>query len=69
MDQQALKQDFERFDGDSNGRIDRNEFLALVQSLGIPMSEDRAYVAFQAIDINGNGSIEFDEFASWWKRR
>ncbi len=63
-----LKAEFDRFDSDKNGFIDREEFAALVSSLGAELSEDRVGVAFRAIDVNGNGRIEFGEFCAWWQK-
>jgi hypothetical protein len=28
-----------------------------------------AHTAFMAIDVNGNGVIEFGEFCSWYEKR
>lgn len=64
----ALKAEFERFDSDRNGTIDEDEFERLVRALGITLSPEHTHTAFLAIDVNGNGVIEFGEFAGWWKR-
>jgi Ca2+-binding EF-hand superfamily protein len=69
MDDDELRREFQRFDADANGRIDEQEFSALVRSLGVNLSENRIAVAFGAIDIDASGSIEFGEFCSWWSRR
>ena len=69
MTDDELKKDFDRFDNDGNGRIDESEFGALVRSLGVTMSDARVAVAFQALDIDGSGSVEFGEFRNWWKKR
>lgn len=65
-EQATLKREFDRFDADKNGFIDRDEFAALVKSLGVELSEDKVGVAFRALDVNGNDRIEFNEFRVWW---
>lgn len=67
-DDANLQAEFERFDADKSGYIDENEFAALVSSLGSTLSRQKVAVAFLAIDINGNGRIEFGEFRSWWSK-
>lgn len=65
-EQATLQREFDRFDADKNGFIDRDEFAALVKSLGVELSEDKVGVAFRALDVNGNDRIEFNEFRVWW---
>ena len=64
-----LREEFDRFDADGNGWIDEDEFAALVRSLGVTFTAEKVAVAFMAIDVNGNGRIEFGEFKSWWQTR
>lgn len=65
-DEQTLRSDFDQFDADKNGHIDEAEFASLVEFLGIEFSSQQTATAFLAIDVNGNGRIEFGEFRSWW---
>lgn len=67
-DEASLREEFERFDGDKSGYIDEAEFAALVTSLGATLSRQKVAVAFLAIDINGNGRIEYGEFRAWWSK-
>ncbi len=69
MDPDELKENFEHFDGDDNGKIDREEFRELMEALGADMTEDELEIGFDAIDTNRNGEIDFDEFSSWWNER
>jgi len=64
-----LEREFRKFDKDDNGYIDEEEFAALIASLGVQMSPEKIGVAFLAIDVDGNGRIEFSEFSGWWRRR
>ncbi len=68
-DGSSLRQDFERFDRDSNGWIDEGEFGELLSSLGVSFPREKVMIAFMAIDVNGNGRIDFGEFEAWWKKR
>lgn len=65
-DEQTLRNDFDQFDTDKNGYIDEEEFASLIEFLGIEFSKQQTATAFLAIDVNGNGRIEFGEFRSWW---
>ncbi len=70
MDEQQLseiRQQFSRFDKDSNGKIDLDEFTQLLAVLS-PMT-DASFVqgGFALIDDNGDGFIDFEEFLDWWQ--
>ncbi|HEX3593883.1 MAG TPA: EF-hand domain-containing protein [Polyangiaceae bacterium] len=64
-----LKSQFDEFDTDENGSISESEFVALVAVLGLKLSAGEIQTAFSAIDINGNGRIDFGEFKAWWSKR
>lgn len=65
----SLQKEFERFDADGDGSIDEDEFAILVRALGVTFTPEKVAIAFMAIDVNGNGRIEFGEFKSWWQQR
>lgn len=67
-DETELKAAFRKFDKDGSGFIDEAEFAALVTSLGVNLSPEKVATAFLAIDVNGNGRIEFGEFSAWWTK-
>lgn len=69
MDKQELRENFDHFDTDGNGHIDREEFERLMDVLGAELGADELEVGFTAIDADGNGTIEFDEFADWFSDR
>lgn len=56
---------FKDFDLDQSGGLTINEFSSIFHKLAI--SCDRKYISavFKKFDTNGNGLIEFDEFANW----
>jgi len=64
-----LRQKFESFDTNGSGGIDADEFKALVESLGVQLSEEHLHTAFLAIDVNCNRRIDFGEFSAWWQRQ
>ena len=64
-----LRKEFDRVDADKSGAIDEDEFAALVASLGVKFTAEQLAIAFLAIDINGNGVIDFGEFRGWWLKR
>lgn len=69
MDPEELRETFDHFDSDSNGRIDRAEFNRLLDALGAGMSPAEADTGFDAIDSDHSGAISFAEFEAWWGDR
>jgi Ca2+-binding EF-hand superfamily protein len=65
--QKKLSQVFSQLDTNADGRIDRAEFGELLATLGSSLSAAEADAAFADIDRNGNGSIDVEELALWWK--
>lgn len=61
-----LKKIFKHFDEDGNGRIDRKEFSRLMDALGADMNDQEKIIGFDEVDLRGTGTIDFDEFSSWW---
>ena len=51
-----------RFDRDGSGSVDADELGMLLIQLGQRMSDQELEGMIKAIDIDGNGEIEFDEF-------
>ena len=72
MDQdrrQQIKKSFEQFDEDGNGKIDLIEFRKLLESIGSDLGRAEAEAAFDAIDADETGMINYDEFFDWWSQR
>nr|GMD34042.1 probable calcium-binding protein CML15 [Ipomoea batatas] len=59
-----LREIFARFDMDADGSLTHLELAALLRSLGIRPSGDQVYVMLNNMDVNGNGSIEFEELVN-----
>jgi len=66
VDHPGLKARFQRSDRDGNGRIDEKEFGEMLDALGLGYSPAQVRAAFEAIDVNRSGSIDYDEFVRWW---
>jgi len=66
---EELEASFDHFDRDNNGRIDLDEFMALIAALDDEIGSAEARIGFSEIDVDGNGSIDLDEFMSWWTSR
>lgn len=50
-------------DKDGNGTLDKEEILAgYEEHFGVPISEETVDAMFAAVDIDGNGSIDYTEF-------
>ena len=62
----ALQDVFDQFDADSDGRIDEDEFVELLNHLGSELSAREAVIGFALIDTDNSGAIDFGEFAAWW---
>lgn len=69
MGDDELLRKFREFDTDGNGSIGEDEFARLVAALGLRLTAGEIQIAYSAIDINGNGRIDFGEFKNWWAKR
>ena len=65
-DLEELRENFNHFDSDDDGWIDRGEFRRLMSALGAASAEAEQDVGFDAIDLDDDGAIDFHEFAQWW---
>lgn len=66
---EELRETFDHFDGDDSGRIDRDEFVRLMDALSAGMTEEELDLGFSMIDTDGDGRIDYDEFEEWWNDR
>lgn len=66
---EELKQNFDHFDRDGNGKIDFGEFRELMDALDAGLSEEVARVGFDSVDGDHSGYIDFVEFCGWWSNR
>jgi len=61
-----LKQEFDAYDEDRSGVIERQELKGLLQKLGEDLSDDDLESAFRELDTDNSGEIEFFEFVEWF---
>ena len=54
---------FNKTDTDGSGGLDREEIAVLAEQLGAGTAS-----AFEEIDLNNNGVVEFDEFYAWYNK-
>ena len=66
---EELRENFDYFDKDGDGKLSREEFAGLMEALGVAETGQDASRGFSAIDTDGSGLIEFDEFARWFSDR
>ena len=65
MAENDIRAHFDHVDSDGNGRIDKDEFMRLVERLGLKRSDNVVDLAFASIDTDENGTIDFPEFRAW----
>ncbi len=61
-----LREAFDYNDRDSDGRIQLDEFAAMLDELEAEMSTSDVEIGFKDIDTNDDGLIDFTEFVAWW---
>jgi calmodulin len=61
-----LREAFDYNDRDKDGRIQLDEFSAMLDELEAEMSPEEVEIGFKDIDTNDDGLIDFDEFVAWW---
>jgi len=61
-----LKQEFDAYDQDRSGCIDRGELKGLLEKLGEELTDEELDAAFKELDADGSGEIEFFEFVEWF---
>ena len=66
MSQEELKENFDHFDSDGDGRLELSEFIRLIQALDDDTPVEEARLGFREIDTDRSGVIEFEEFAHWF---
>lgn len=58
---------FDRIDVDASGTLDREEIAMLATKMGRGLKANELDAAMSAMDKDGNGTIDFDEFYTWYQ--
>jgi calmodulin len=66
---EELRETFDHFDVNNDGKIDLTEFTQIMAALDAIESAEELLIGFGAIDTDGSGLVEFDEFANWFGGR
>ena len=61
-----LREAFDYNDRDGDGRIQVDEFSAMLDELEAQMTGSDIEIGFKDIDTNDDGLIDFQEFVAWW---
>lgn len=61
----GAKMMFELYDLDGDGSIDGDELTAMLEALQLDPSEQEKVMG--ALDLDRSGTLEFNEFFSWWE--
>lgn len=64
---EELRENFEYFDKDGNGKMNREEFGELMAALDAVEPGGDPSRGFSSIDVNNSGGIDFEEFAAWFR--
>eukprot|EP01120_Amphizonella_sp_Union-15-10_P001220 TRINITY_DN1126_c0_g1_i2.p1 TRINITY_DN1126_c0_g1~~TRINITY_DN1126_c0_g1_i2.p1 ORF type:complete len:170 (+),score=42.73 TRINITY_DN1126_c0_g1_i2:92-601(+) len=63
-----IKSVFQKYDKNGDGHIGAAELMELAYDLGYYMTGQQSQDVIKALDKDGSGHINFDEFLVWWKQ-
>jgi Ca2+-binding EF-hand superfamily protein len=64
-----LRADFDSNDVNHDGRLTLNEFTRFVENSNEEMTTEECQTAFDEIDTDGDGLIDFPHLLAWWNER
>merc|ERR1712166_1105150 len=67
MELSCLLTEFQAFDADQDGTVDKDEFVAMYESLQAGGVTKPADQVFTEIDRNSSGRVSFNEYVAWLK--
>ena len=59
---------FRMIDADGSGEIYEDEFKRLLELLGVPTTDENVKQLLAALDTDGNGVIDMDEFITFFSQ-
>eukprot|EP01052_Picozoa_sp_SAG31_P023858 SAG31_NODE_1992_length_6709_cov_3.654870_8_plen_251_part_00 len=60
---------FADIDSDGSGTLDRTEIERLASRLGVTLRKKELDAAMEAMDDDGSGEVDFEEFLDWWREQ
>jgi Ca2+-binding EF-hand superfamily protein len=60
-----IREAFEAFDKDKSGKLSVKEFQDGLMAMGIVLNDDESEAEFKKRDLDGSGTLSFDEFAEY----
>ena len=60
-----IREAFENFDKDKSGRLSVKEFQDGLMAMGVVLNDDESEAEFKKRDLDGSGTLSFDEFAAY----
>jgi calmodulin len=64
-----LRGSFDTQDLNRDGRLTLGEFMRLMNSTDAQMSAEECQIAFDEIDTDRDGLVDFAQFLVWWNER
>ena len=61
-----LREAFDHFDLNRDGRLQRHEFVQFMRELDPNMRAEETHIGFDEIDSDRDHLIAFEEFVRWW---
>jgi calcium-binding protein CML len=59
---------FEKYDEDSDGSITVANLKKMCMEMGTLLTDQELEMAVKVLDVDGNGTIEYNEFEAWWRQ-
>eukprot|EP00092_Neocalanus_flemingeri_P042654 GFUD01046713.1.p1 GENE.GFUD01046713.1~~GFUD01046713.1.p1 ORF type:complete len:128 (+),score=47.08 GFUD01046713.1:43-384(+) len=69
LQRMEFRQAFQEFDKDCSGTISTKELLPVMRSMGQNPTEEEVLNLVIEFDVNGDGTIDFDEFMEMMKKQ
>ncbi|KRX07897.1 hypothetical protein PPERSA_10285 [Pseudocohnilembus persalinus] len=68
MEENQVKEIFNKIDKDGNGTISFEEFSEILKELNIDLTQYKVKKIFRQLDINKDEKVSYQEFLLWWQQ-